>query len=294
MIHDGVTAVQLRDARSGKPIGSPLEHPAQIVSVAFSPNGKTVVTAANRPDNTVRLWDAATGKPVGEPIRSQGTMDVLFSPAGTTILALASFGQARFWDTVTGKPVGKPLTHQGRVACAGVHFRRQDPAHRQRRSNRAGLWSTARAELLGPPLLHQGGVTAVAMSPDSTLALTGCADGTARLWDVATAMPLGPPFRHRAAIIHAEFGRDGRSILVLDRQNASSRLWRLTPDLPDDPVRIAAWIEGLTGAELDKQGSVRVLDASAWGSRRQSLSKLGGPPGLDPAEIDRRVNSLLK
>ena len=45
---------------------SPIANP--VVSVAFSPDGKTVLTGSI--DDTARLWDAATGQPIGEPLHA--------------------------------------------------------------------------------------------------------------------------------------------------------------------------------------------------------------------------------
>ncbi len=38
----------------------------QVLSVAFSPDGKTILTGSQ--DKTARLWDAATGRPIGPPM----------------------------------------------------------------------------------------------------------------------------------------------------------------------------------------------------------------------------------
>ena len=38
-----------------------------VISAAFSPDGKRIVTASS--DKTARIWDAATGKAIGEPLK---------------------------------------------------------------------------------------------------------------------------------------------------------------------------------------------------------------------------------
>ena len=43
-----------------------MQHQGQVNAVAFSPDGKTVLTGSS--DKTARLWDAATGRPIGQPI----------------------------------------------------------------------------------------------------------------------------------------------------------------------------------------------------------------------------------
>ena len=56
-----------------------------VNAVAFSPDGKTVLTGSE--DKTARLWDAATGRPLGEPMTHQGMVSaVAFSPDGKTVL----------------------------------------------------------------------------------------------------------------------------------------------------------------------------------------------------------------
>ena len=47
------------DARTGQPVGAPLQHGATVTSAAFSADGTRVVTAD---DKTARVWDVAAGR----------------------------------------------------------------------------------------------------------------------------------------------------------------------------------------------------------------------------------------
>ena len=66
---------------------------ADPVAVAFSPNGKTLVSGSF--DRTVRLWDAATGETCATLKGHEGIVyAVAFSPDGKTLASKASGSKA--------------------------------------------------------------------------------------------------------------------------------------------------------------------------------------------------------
>ena len=71
--------------------------------MAFSPNGKTVVTGSW--DNTARLWEAATGKPIGLALQHQGqVLAVAFSPdVPKTVLTGSAMTRRRGCDACLGE-----------------------------------------------------------------------------------------------------------------------------------------------------------------------------------------------
>src|SRR5262249_18289964 len=61
---------------------SVLEHHGDVQAVAFSPDGKVLLTGGRV--SAPRRWDVASGKPVGDPLPHPGeTRAVAFSPDGT-------------------------------------------------------------------------------------------------------------------------------------------------------------------------------------------------------------------
>src|SRR5262249_51331943 len=81
----------------GRPLGPPLAHQGAVWAVAFSPDGKSVLTGSD--DRTARLWDAATGQPLGPPLAHQGPVRaVAFSPDGKSVLTGSWDKTARLWD----------------------------------------------------------------------------------------------------------------------------------------------------------------------------------------------------
>ena len=78
-----------------------LRHPSAVHAVAFSPDGRLIVSGSY--DGTVRVWDAATG---GERRVLQGHSDsvhaVAFSPDGRLIVSGSGDETVRVWDAATG------------------------------------------------------------------------------------------------------------------------------------------------------------------------------------------------
>jgi transposase len=72
-----------------------LSHENQVLSAAFSPDGKQIVTASQ--DRTARIWNATTGLPIGGPLRGHEgwVRSAAFSPDGKRIVTASEDGTAR-------------------------------------------------------------------------------------------------------------------------------------------------------------------------------------------------------
>jgi WD40 repeat protein len=94
-------------------------HSGSVVSVAFSPDGKHIVSGSS--DNTVRVWDAESGQAIGEPLQghSGSVYSVAFSPDGKHIVSGSDDMTTQFtavWDAESGQAIGEPLQgHSGGV-----------------------------------------------------------------------------------------------------------------------------------------------------------------------------------
>jgi WD40 repeat protein len=111
--------IKIWDATSGKEARALKGHTSTVSSVAFSPDGKRIVTGSN--DSSIKIWDAATG----ETIRSlkghtSAVLCVAFSKDGTRIASGSHDGKLMVWDSATGEELASIKGHA--KAIKGVAF----------------------------------------------------------------------------------------------------------------------------------------------------------------------------
>jgi len=267
----------------------PLALDDRVWAVAFSPDGRTLLTGIEK--NLAEFWDVATGTRKPAPLRHQKAVyAVAYSPDGQTVLTGSQDGTARLWNAATHQPLGVTLMHQGTVYA--VAFRPTDGQVILTGSDdcTARLWQRSTGQPLGKPLQHPARVLAVAFSPDARMIATGCGDGVARLWDAATGHVIGRPLIHRGPVRSVAFGPTPRNsaadqehaILVTCSEDMTARVWEVPPPLAESPERLMRSLQVANGMVLDADDVADSLTSAAW---RQLRRQLNGADGATPRDF---------
>ncbi len=159
--HDGRTLVAgcdghacRLDARTGQPVGLPLEpHEPYVWEAEFNRDDTRLLTLAGdeyRKSGRLQVWDAESGLRLASPTNDLLVLPAAaFHPDGRLIATGDWEGKARLWDATSGTRVG-------------------------------------------PVLTEHASVYALAFSPDGRTLAVGARDGTLTLWPITAAIAQDP------------------------------------------------------------------------------------------------------
>src|SRR5262249_17283761 len=144
-------------------------HTGGVTSVAFSPDGRRLVSGGGLGDGSVRVWDVTTGQEVPRISPLEGRVplinSVAFRPDGIWAPSASGFDNAavRVWNATTGERLHLRLTSIHALAAGISPDGRTSPRH----------------------------ALSVAFSPDGRRIASGTSEGRVQVWDVKTGEPLG-------------------------------------------------------------------------------------------------------
>ncbi len=157
-------------------------HPAEIMRLAFSPDGRYLATSAA--DDLVRIWDLVRAEAFGPPL--PGFLG-RFSPDGTQLLVIGDQGVTWLWDLSRigdGTLVVPPLLAEQKSASS---------ADGDMTAEIKGLGIVLKRPAGEHTLVHPVPLRRVGFTPGDEYLIAEGSDRLARAWHVPTLTLAGPP-----------------------------------------------------------------------------------------------------
>jgi WD40 repeat protein len=211
--------VVLRGHRAPQaPLRGTLGQLGSINSAEASPDGRTVLTAAN--DGTARLWDIRSGREIIRPQDCGFSADLGYSclTFGVVSSTVEAGNGVGFLEAAAFSPDGRNVATAG---AAGAAFVLDAKSGRQLVS------------LEG----HEQRVFDIAYSRKGDRLVTAGEDDTARVWDASTGRELALLRGHRKDVYAATFTPDGRGVATAS-EDGTVRLWRVDGGPPRRTLRL--------------------------------------------------------
>ena len=259
----GGQTAQLRDPIGWEPVGPALRHGARINKAEFSPDARLLVTASA--DSTARLWRADTGERVATLRHDLQVLSAVFSPDGQRVLTKDLGRGAQLWNVTNGLAVGPALPQARGVSVHSfsadgkllIHYLESKAWIRNAISGAlvteplesgqviaraqfigtegqlltstfggvAQVWKLSGLTGMNRDLRHRAEISAVAVSPDSTMIAAAVNDRTARVWDATSGEPIAS-LGHESEVLRVAFDPAGRRVVTAS-SDRTARVWHL-------------------------------------------------------------------
>lgn len=210
-------------------------HKDNISAIAFSPNGKIVVTGSW--NTSICFWNAETHALIGDPMynHAKGVTCVAFSHDGKLVASGGEDGSVCIWDVDKQKNIHHTIEEHSE-AISSVAF----PSNGKQVlsgswANTISLYDLSKLSAMPKTLLQtHNPVTSIDVSPSGTLVVAGLIDNNLNLWNTETKELMKNMTGHDDFITAVTFVDDryfissswDRSVRMWDIQTGTSIVWR--------------------------------------------------------------------
>jgi WD40 repeat protein len=165
--NDAIATLELWDATTGALLRTFKGHSRGITAVAFSPNGRQVLSGSN--DKTLRLWDATEGALLRTFTgHSESVTSAAFSSDGRQVLSGSADKTLKLWDAASGALLRTFEGHSDRVSSVAFSADGRQVIS-VGLNGITGIWNRATGELVANSLATPQGEW-LAMTPAGFIA----------------------------------------------------------------------------------------------------------------------------
>ena len=252
--------IKLWDATSGQETLTLKGHAKGVLSVAFSPDGKRIVSGSD--DSAIKVWEAETGQ---ETLTLKGHLasvfSVAFSPDGKRIISGSDDNTIKVWDAPRSQ---EPVAFKGHTDfVSSVAF---SPDGKQIASGgwdrTIKVWDAGAGQEMLTLKGHDDGVSGVAFSPDGKRIASGSWNGTIKVWDAATGQETLTLKGHAKGVRSVAFSPDGKRI-ISGSYDETLKVWDAATG--QETLTLKGHTQGVRSVAFSPDGK-RIINASDNGT----------------------------
>ncbi len=267
------------ETTTGKEI-SRLDEDNEILSAAFSPDGKYVLTGSF--DGTARLWRVADGQEVCRMTHDGSVNAVAFSSDGKFAASGSADKTTRTWAPFTERTTVN-LAHDSDYIWDIAYSPDGEFILSGGEDDTARIWSVETNQEIAR-VTHDGDVRVVAFSQDGKYALSGSEDKTARIWEASSGKEI-IRIVHDGSVWAADFSPDNQYIVSGGDHNFA-HVWDVSTGqeisrmILDGGVWAVAFSpDGKSVATASADNTIRIWD-TATGAEKLRMIHEGGPESV--------------
>jgi WD40 repeat protein/serine/threonine protein kinase len=219
------SAVQLWKIPSGDSAGSLAEHTAWISGLAFTPEGKTLITSSA--DQTIRVWNVGDRKQIS---LLRGHLDEVLTLAlssdGTKLVSGSNDGEVCVWD-----PNRKVSDKASLVASTSVSHARFLPNSRSfvcvKQDGSVSLWAAMEAKEIEKLSNLGSNNLSSAITADGKFMAVGDRSGQLKIWDFNAGEEMSHVKGHDAPVVALAWIDGGSKVLLSVDQASVIKRWQV-------------------------------------------------------------------
>ncbi len=255
------------------------KHTGPVSSVAYSPDGTTIVTGSNYSDYWnpfLYFWDAGTGTLKKTVDHTWPVADIAYSPSGDIIATAGGFEGVRLWDAETGTRIASLDEHDGspEYRIADIAYSPDGSTLAVSVNNTVSLWQVSESRVRKRLTGHTLRINSVAYSPDSLTLATGGADAIVHLWSDVNGLLLDTLEGHRTTVNSIAYSPDGNTIATGgDDYNEEVRLWDADTGTPIGTLDTGGIVNSVAYSPDGNTLATGRWDVHLWSAHTSALEK---------------------
>ncbi len=197
-------------------------HSDCVVSVAFSPDGKYIISGSD--DKTIKIWDAKSGKCLRTlEGHSDWVISVAFSLDGKYIVSGSNDNTAKIWDVNSGVCIQTLKGHLDNVRS--VRFSPDGKYICTSSMDKTiKIWDAKKGNCFRTLNGHSKSVYPIAFSLDGKNVISGSYDKSIKIWDINSGLCIRTLEGHSDYIMSVAISPDGKYITT-GSYDKSIKIW---------------------------------------------------------------------